>query len=269
MTPVPRGKIGRSATIGAMKATLFVMPGSHPSMAARLMLERKGIDYRRIDLVPVLSKGILRLAGFAGVTVPALRLDGERIQGTGAIARALDAAAPEPPLLPRDPADRAEVEAAERWGDETLQPIARRVIWNILDRDPRGRRSYLEGARLGLPVAVATKTAAPLVYLSKRFNEADDEAIRRDLADLPEVLDKVDQWLDSGVLGGEDLNVADCQIATSLRLLMTLDDVRPAFDGRACRDFALAVVPEYPGYAPAALPADWKQSFAATAVAAE
>ena len=121
---MPRGKIGRSATIGAMKATLFVMPGSHPSMAARLMLERKGIDYRRIDLVPVLSKGILRLAGFAGVTVPALRLDGEQIQGTGAIARALDAAAPEPPLLPRDPADRAEVEAAERWGDETPDVVS-------------------------------------------------------------------------------------------------------------------------------------------------
>ena len=33
-----------------MKVTLFVIPGSHPGIAARLMLERKGIDYRRIDL---------------------------------------------------------------------------------------------------------------------------------------------------------------------------------------------------------------------------
>lgn len=262
-------RIARSATIATMKATLFVIPGSHPSMAVRLMLERKGIDYRRIDLVPVLSKGIVRLAGFAGVTVPALRLDGERIQGTGAIARALDAAVPEPPLLPADAARKSEVEAAERWGDETLQPIARRIIWNILNRDPRGRRSYLEGARLGVPVAVATKTAAPLVYLSKRFNKADDEAIRRDLADLPQILDKVDALLDSGVLGGEDLNVADYQVATSLRLLMTLDDVRPAFDGRACRDFALAVVPEYPGYAPAALPAEWSQGLASAAAASQ
>lgn len=251
-----------------VKATLFVIPGSHPSMAARLMLERKGIDYRRVDLVPVLSKGILRLAGFPGVTVPALRLDGERIQGTGAIARALDRAVPEPPLLPGDAGLRSKVEEAERWADETLQPLARRLIWNILARDPRGRRSYLEGARLGLPVALAAKTAPPLVHLSRRFNEADDEHARRDLEALPALLDRVDELLASGVIGGEVLNVADCQIATSLRLLMTLDDARPAFAGRPCGDYALALVPEYPGYAPAALPADWKSPLVEAAPAA-
>ena len=179
-----------------------------------MMLEHKGIDYRRIDLVPVLSKGILRAAGFKGTTVPALRLDGERIQGSGAIARALDAAVPERPLLPTDPDQRAVVEAAERWGDEVLQAMPRRVIWNVLSRDPRGRRSYLEGARLGLPVAVAAKTAAPLVYLSKRFNGANDEAVRRDLAELPALLDHADQLLADGVIGTDDLNVADFQIAT-------------------------------------------------------
>src|SRR6186997_485673 len=125
------------------KATLFVLPGSHPSIGARLMLEYKGIDYRRIDLVPILSKGVLRLAGFPGVTVPALIRDGQRTQGSGAIARALEAAVPEPALFPADPEQRAAVEAAERWGDEILQPIPRRISWNILSRDARGRRSYL------------------------------------------------------------------------------------------------------------------------------
>jgi len=254
--------------IASVRATLFVIPGSHPAMAARLMLERKGIDYRRIDLVPVISKGILRVAGFPGVTVPAMRLDGARIQGTGAIARALDRAAPEPPLLPEDPERRREVEAAERWADETLQPLARRLIWNILARDPRGRRSYLEGARLGLPVALAAKTAPPLVYLSKRFNEADDDRVRRDLEALPALLDRVDELLASGVIGGDDLNVADFQIATSLRLLMTLDDARPAFAGRPCGDYALSLVPEYPGYAPAALPDEWKSALIQAAPAA-
>ena len=166
------------------------------------MLELKGIDYRRIDLVPILSKGILRAAGFPGVTVPALILDGERIQGTGAIARALDGAVPEPPLFPADPKQRAAVEAAERWGDEILQPIPRRISWNVLSRDPRGRRSYLEGARLGLPVALAAKTAPPLVYLSKRFNGGDDEAVRRDLESLPAILDEADRLLAEGVIGG-------------------------------------------------------------------
>ena len=33
-------------------ATLFMVPGSHPSVAAALMLDYKGIDYRRIDFAP-------------------------------------------------------------------------------------------------------------------------------------------------------------------------------------------------------------------------
>ncbi len=250
-----------------MKATLFAMPGSHPSIGARLMLELKGIDYRRVDLVPVLSKGILRAAGFGAVTVPALILDGTRIQGSGAIARALDDAVPEPALLPADPPERTAVEAAERWGDEILQPIPRRIIWNVLSRDPRGRRSYLEGARLGIPVGLAAMTAAPLVYLSKRFNGGDDANVRRDIEGLPATLDEADRLLAEGVIGGETPNVADFQIAPSIRLLMTLDDVRPALEGRPIADYALRLVPDYPGYAPAALPAEWKGGLSSPAAA--
>ena len=73
-----------------MKARLFTIPASHPSWAARLMLERKGIAYKRVDLVEGIHRLVLRAARFPGVTVPALILDGRRIQGTGTIARELD-----------------------------------------------------------------------------------------------------------------------------------------------------------------------------------
>ena len=82
-----------------MQATLYVIPGSHPSMAARLMLERKGIAYKRRDLIPIASKGMLKAARFPGITVPALKLDGRRIQGSREIARELDRIQPDPPLL--------------------------------------------------------------------------------------------------------------------------------------------------------------------------
>src|SRR4051794_41910341 len=32
-------------------AKLYVLPASHPSMAAELMLKRKGVDYKRRDLI--------------------------------------------------------------------------------------------------------------------------------------------------------------------------------------------------------------------------
>ena len=50
------------------KATLFGVPASHPTYAAELMLRQKGVDYRRVDLVAVVHRGVLRVLGFPGIT---------------------------------------------------------------------------------------------------------------------------------------------------------------------------------------------------------
>jgi glutathione S-transferase len=240
-----------------MNARLFVIPASHPSIAAQLMLEHKGISYKRTDLLPVISKGVLRAVGFPGVTVPALTIDGDKIQGSRPIARALDRLCPDPPLLPTDPAQRAAVEEAERFGDEELQHPIRQVLWWGMKKDHKPLRSYSEGARIGMPIGLAMKTAAPVVALAARFNEADDENAREALAALPALLDKVDALVGAGVVGGEQLNAADFQIAPSIGLAMTLDDLRPAIEGRPAASLARRLVPDYPGKMPPVLPAEW------------
>src|SRR5919204_477331 len=239
-----------------MPATLFGVPASHPTLAAALMLEHKGIDYRRIDFAPAVHRVGLRLVGFRGRTVPALRLDGRRLQGSRRIARALEQLRPEPPLFPSDLDRRAAVERAEEWGDEVLQPLARRLAWAALRRDHSTIGSFLEDARLGIPNGVAERTAAPLVYLSASLNGASDEAARADLAALPAYLDRVDTWIEEGVLARNERNAADFQIATSLRLLMALDDLRPALDERPASRLALDVVPAFPGRVNPVVPAD-------------
>jgi glutathione S-transferase len=240
-----------------MAATLFVVPGSHPSQAVRLMLERKRIPYRRVDLVPAVHRAVVRAAGFPGATVPALRIDGRRLQGSRPIARALDEMRPEPPLFPSDPGARAAVEEAETWGDEVLQAVARRLTWAALKRDRSTIGSFLEGARLGMPVGLAVRTAAPVVALSARFNHATDEAARADLAALPGMLDHVDAWVGEGVLGGAEPTAGDLQVATSVRLMMALDDLRPAIEVRPAGKLALRVVPDFPGRVPPAFPPEW------------
>jgi glutathione S-transferase len=248
-----------------MTAKLYVIPSSHPSRTARLMLELKRIDYKRVDLMPVISKGALRALGFSGITVPALKIDGERIQGSREIARALDRLAPEPPLFPGGAEARAQVEDAERWGDEVLQGVARRVVWNALRRDRSPLRSYSAGARLGIPIGLAIKTAAPIVALSARFNEATDDRVRDDLAALPAMLDRIDAQIAGGVLGGDPPNAADLQIATSVALLMTLHDLRPAIASRPAGRLAERIDPDFPGRAPAILPAAWLEPLRAAA----
>ena len=65
-----------------MKAKLYALKLSHPAHAARLMLERKGIDHEVVNLLPGLHPQALRAMGFGGKTVPALKLpDGRRIRG--------------------------------------------------------------------------------------------------------------------------------------------------------------------------------------------
>jgi glutathione S-transferase len=251
-----------------MEARLYVIPGSHPSMAARLMLETKGIEYKRTDLMPVISKGVLRGLGFPRNTVPAIKLDGRKVQGTGEIARELDRIQPEPPLLPADPERLAAVEEAEHFGDEDLQPPVRAILWWALRKDKAPLRSYSEGAKLGIPIGLALKTAAPIVAASARFNEATDENVRRSLAALPAMLQKIDDWIADGTIGGEQPNVADFQIAPSLRLAMTLDDLRPAIESRPAGELAMRLVPHYPGKTPPVLPPAWLQPLRSETAAA-
>ncbi|HEY5192550.1 MAG TPA: glutathione S-transferase domain-containing protein [Solirubrobacteraceae bacterium] len=85
---------------------------------------------------------------------------------------------------------------------------------------------------------------------------ASDERVRCDLAELPELLDEVDRLLEIGVIGGEELGAADFQIASTVRMLLAMGDVRRLVTGRPAELFAERVVPDYPDI-PAALPADW------------
>lgn len=231
------------------------------------MLERKGVPYKRVDLIAVASKAILRAAGFPGVTVPALWIEGRRVQGTRAIAAELDRLVPEPPLLPAEPERRAAVVAAERWGDEVLQPVPRRLVWNMLGRDRSPIAGYLQGARLGMPTSVAAATSAPIVALAARFNAASDENVQADLAALPAMIDHVDELIGAGVIGGAEPNVADFQIATSIALLLTLDDLRPLLAGRPADRLARDLVPDFPGHTPPVLPAEWLEPLSASACA--
>ena len=242
-----------------MNARLYVIPGSHPSVAAQLMLEHKGIPYKRKDLMPVVSKGVLRAVGFPGITVPALKIEGKKIQGSRPITRELDRLRPEPPFFPADPELRAKVEEAERFGDEELQHPVRQMIWWALRKDKAPLRSYSEGAKLGIPTGLAVATAGPILAATAYYNEATDENVRRGLAELPGFLDRIDTWIEAGVLDGEQLNVADYQIAPSLRLAMTLQDLRPAIDTRPAGKFARRVIPDYAGDAPPIFPPAWLQ----------
>ncbi len=69
--------------------------------------------------------------------------------------------------------------------------------------------------------------------------------------------DQVDGWIRDGTLGGAQKNAADFQIATSIRLLLCFDELRPLIDGRPAASLAERLVPSFPGHVPRVIPPAW------------
>jgi glutathione S-transferase len=135
------------------------------------------------------------------------------------------------------------------------------VYWGLA-REGSAIDSYLEGSKLVLPLPLAKPLAPLIVRILRRDHQARDEAVRADLAALPGLLDRVDGWVADGVLGGEPPNVADYQVATSLALLASHDDLRPLIDARPCGELVRRIAPDYPGRMRPVFPREWLRAAA-------
>src|SRR5919198_4686226 len=94
--------------------------------------------------------------------------------------------------------------------------------------------------------------APPIIRILRRDHKASDDAVRADLSALPAILDRLDQAVADGVIGGAEPNVADLQVACSLALLMTHDDLRECVGARPSGKLAQRLAVGYPGRMPAA-----------------
>jgi glutathione S-transferase len=235
---------------------LYGLTVSHPSVAAHLMLRHKRLDHRVVNIQPGLHAVVVRLAGFTGTTVPALDIAGRRVQGSLAISRALDELQPVPPLFPEDPDERRAVELAEAWGERELQPMPRRMYrWGLV-RERELRRRLIEAA--GMPAPGLTSVLnAPLARIFAAMVGADDDAVRRDLRELPGRLDHVDALMSAGTIGSGEPNAADFQIAATLRVMLSFQDLRASLEGRPAAELARRLVPHWPDEVPSFLPPEW------------
>jgi len=246
-----------SGAMAGIRPRLYVLPGSHPCVAVEAALRLKSIDYDRVDLLPMsqLIAGPLR---YGGSTVPGMRVGRERLVGSRAIMRRLDELAPQPPLLPPpgDPA-YAPVLEAERWGDEVLQSVPRRILDVGFLRRPAAMESYAGDAKLPLPRAVLRPALPLTARLMALKNRANDASARADLAALGGQLDRIDAWIAEGLLGADAPNAADLQIGSTIRLLMSVADVRPLIAERPSARLA-RYFPPLSGEIPAGvLPPEW------------
>jgi glutathione S-transferase len=251
-----------------MKPKLYVILGSHACRTGMLLLEHKGIDYERIDLPTGLHPFLLRLRGFKRGkaparsvggrrpqmlatadrfgTVPALRINGDRVETNREIARYLDRRQPDPPLLPSDPELRGAVEEAESWGSEVFQMAARRLLL-AASLHPEVFVNGANDGRLGPLLYRSERVRLQATRMIARFVFRANERAEEDLLDsMPGHLDRIDAWVESGVLNGDQLNSADLMIAPSLALLTYRSDTKGELEGRPLLRLVNRVLPEPP-----------------------
>ncbi len=240
--------------MSAPELTLHALAPSHPCMTVDAALRLKGLEFERVDLTPGTHNAeIERLYGAGRTTVPGLIVDGEPVHGSRPILARLEQLEPEPPLYPEPNAEA--VREAERWGDDELQDLGRRLPWAALHFRPEAAGSF--GGAGDLDPA-GTDFAIRAVRASWKYHSISAERLASDLAGLPAKLDHIDSLADQGVVGGDEPNAADLQIGATLRVLLTLGDLRALLSDRPCERIARASFPDYPGAVPAgAFPAGW------------
>src|SRR3954465_4675430 len=207
-----------------MSVKLYGMAISHPSQAARAMLDYKGIDYELGNFPPLSQPIALRAAGFRGRKVPALRIDGRRVQGSLGISRALEDLKADPPLFPAD--RRAAVEEAEAWGEREFQPLPRRFFrWGAAHG--HDLREYAFGTVGGIPVpAVSGKLMLPALRYFAHVSRASDDNTRAGIERLPGLLDHVDELIADGTIGrADEPTAADFQIGSTIAVLRVFEDI--------------------------------------------
>jgi glutathione S-transferase len=217
----------------------------------RLELEAKGLEYKPIWLLPGLHPALLKTRGFRGATVPAIKIEGRKLQRSLVISRALEELEPDPPLFPSDPEKRLQVEEAERWGDEVLQNVPRRIVRWLSVHRPETREMIAREIGVPLPKFAAWINAPSARYMANKVDS--DEEIQNAIALVPEVLDHADELIAKGVIGGGEPNAADFQIATSVRALLSIRDLDSVTQGHPAADLAMRLVPEFGNDFPAGL----------------
>jgi len=230
---------------------LYVVPASHPCVAVEAVLRHKGLPYERRDIMFGLSNP-LQLRRFGSRTVPGLTVGRQRVSGSRLIMRALEGLQPEPPIVPSDPALRGRVDEADEWGDLVLQEQVRWIGLQAVRARPDAFATFFEGYDLERPPAALVRRFGPALILAemKALGHTPERVRGEYLPALPGHLDRIDALIADGVIGAADPNVADFQIAASVRLLLNFADLREGIEGRPCGELALRLVPDYPGAMP-------------------
>ena len=121
---------------------LYQFELSQYSEKVRLILDYKGLPYRKIEVTPGIGQvELFRLTGQK--QVPVLK-DGDRyLADSTEIAKYLDRSYPDRPIIPTDPQERGLCLLIEEWADESIGIKSRKALFGAISQDQNFRKSLL------------------------------------------------------------------------------------------------------------------------------
>ena len=121
---------------------LYQFEMSHYCEKVRLILDYKGLSYRKIEVTPGLGQlDLYRMSGSR--QVPVLKDGSEIVVDSTAIAKYLDRKYPERPIIPQNPEQRGLCLLMEEWADESIGLKSRKALFGAIGQNNTFRTSIL------------------------------------------------------------------------------------------------------------------------------
>jgi glutathione S-transferase len=198
---------------------LYQFELSQYSEKVRLILDYKGLEYRKIEVTPGIGQvELFRLSGQR--QVPVLK-DGSRyIADSTEIAKYLDSQYPERPLIPIDPKKRGLCLMMEEWADESIGTKSRKALFSAISQDQMFRKSLLPTTTPDVLKSFVQELPNDLLKVLGFGVGYSPDAIAKAIDDLKQDLEALTLLLaDSPYLVGDEPSLADFAVA-GLSLLL-------------------------------------------------
>jgi glutathione S-transferase len=192
---------------------LYQFELSQYSEKVRLILDYKGLNYRKIEVTPGIGQvELFRLTGQR--QVPVLK-DGSRyIVDSTEIAKYLDSVYPERPLIPLDTKRRGLTLMMEEWADESIGIKGRKALFGAISQDQYFRKSLLPTTTPDILRTLVEGVPSDLFKALGVGVGYSQDAIKSAIEDLKQDLEALCLILqDSPYLTGDEPTLADFAVA--------------------------------------------------------
>jgi glutathione S-transferase len=196
------------------RPTLWHLKVSPYNEKARWALDHKRVPHVRRAVTPIRHDVVSRRVGGRG-TMPVLVMDGRAIGDSSEIVAELERRAPEPPLYPADPVERARALELEELFDEQLGSYMRRLVLHHALRDADLLLGGFTPDLRGLPRRTL-RAAFPLARWNlRRGFGIDERRVEEAFGKLAATGERLRAELGaSGYLVGDSFSVADLALAS-------------------------------------------------------